>query len=290
VATRELAPITSTSNRRVVEARKLRQRKHRDRTDSFLVEGLQIIFMAWEAGVMPVEVFYCESLFRSRAAEAMMRRLRAGPPTDKASVRDVETTLIPVSEEVLDSLASRSASQGIVAVYMRHYTPLETLTLTGGELVVVLDRLRDPGNIGTLIRAADAAGASAVISLLPAADAFDPKAVRSSMGSLFNVPLVVSERVEPIFVTLHGAGLRSVAADPYEGVMWGRGLWDGGVALVLGNEAQGLSQDVRDQVQAWARLPIVGKAESLNVSIAGGVLMYAWLADNLDRMRPEEEG
>jgi RNA methyltransferase, TrmH family len=289
LATHELSPITSTSNRRIVEARKLRQRKHRDRTDRFLVEGLQIIFMAWEAGVMPVEVFYCEPLFRSRAAEAMMRRLRAGPPPGRASAKDVETTLIPVSEDVLDSLASRSASQGIVAVYIRHYSSLEALNLASGELVVVLDRLRDPGNIGTLIRAADAAGASAVISLLPAADAFDPKAVRSSMGSLFNVPVVVSESVESVFAFLHGAGLRSVAADPYAGVMWGRGLWTGGVALVLGNEAQGLSEDVRAQVQAWARLPLVGKAESLNVSIAGGVLMYAWLADNLDRIQPEQE-
>jgi RNA methyltransferase, TrmH family len=287
VAVHERSLITSTSNRRIVEARKLRQRKHRDRTDSFLVEGLQIIFMAWEAGVMPAEVFYCGSLFRSRAAEAMMRRLRAGPPSDRASAGAADTALIPVSEDVLDSLASRSASQGIVAVYTRHYTRLESLALRGDELVVVLDRLRDPGNIGTLIRAADAAGARAVVSLLPAADAFDPKAVRSSMGSLFNVPVVVSEAVEQVFAYLHGAGLRSVAADPYEGVMWGEGLWEGGVALVLGNEAQGLSEDVRAQVQAWARLPLVGKAESLNVSIAGGVLMYAWLADNLDRIQPQ---
>ena len=286
MTTHELPVITSTSNRRIVDARKLRQRKYRDRTDSFLVEGLQIIYMAWEAGMMPVEVFYCESLFRNRAAEELMDRLRAGV----SGGSDVDTALIPVSEEVLDSLASRSASQGIVAVYKRHYTRLESLSFTGGELVVVLDRLRDPGNIGTLIRAADAAGASAVISLLPAAGAFDPKAVRSSMGSLFNVPIVVSESVGPVFASLHGAGLRSVAADPYEGVLWGRGLWEGGVGLVLGNEAQGLSEDVREQVQEWARLPLVGKAESLNVSIAGGVLMYAWLADNLDRIQPEKEG
>jgi RNA methyltransferase, TrmH family len=283
-------PVTSTSNRRIVEARKLRQRKHRDRTNTFLVEGLQIILMAWESGVMPEELFYCESLFRSREAEAMLRRLRAGPPPDQVPSRDADTAMVPVSEDVIDSLASRSASQGIVATYTRRYTRLESLALTGGELVVVLDRLRDPGNIGTLIRAADAAGASAVISLLPAADVFDPKAVRSSMGSLFTVPVVVSDSVDPVFEYLHRAGLRSVAADPYQGTLWGRGLWEGGVALVLGNEAQGLSEDVRAQVQVWARLPLVGKAESLNVSIAGGVFMYAWLADNLDRIQPQEEG
>lgn len=288
--TRELTLITSTSNRRIVAVRKLRQRKYRDRGDSFLVEGLQIIFMAWEAGVMPIEVFYCASLFRSRAAEAMIRRLRSGPPPDYAAAHYADTFLIPVSEEVIDSLASRSASQGIVAVYKRHYTPLDALDLHGGELVIVLDRLRDPGNVGTLIRAADAAGATAIVSLLPAADAFDPKAVRSSMGSLFNVPVIASENAEEVFARLHNAGLRSVAADPYEGVMWGRGLWEGGVALVLGNEAQGLSQDVRAQVQVWARLPIVGKAESLNVAIAGGVLMYAWLAENLDRLAIDRKG
>jgi TrmH family RNA methyltransferase len=152
--------------------------------------------------------------------------------------------------------------------------------LTGSELVVVLDRLQDPGNMGTLIRTADAVGAAAVILIEPCVDPFDPKTVRGSMGSLFNVPLVRTEDVQALFDRLRDQGLKAIGADAHQGQTWGQGLWRGGVALILGNEARGLSEDVCTHVKNWARLPIVGKAESLNVAVAGGVLMYAWLQAN----------
>jgi len=100
------------------------------------------------------------------------------------------------------------------------------------------------------------------------------------MGSLFNLPVVSTADVAGLFAWLKAHGLRPVGADPHLGATWGEGLWRGGVALVLGNEARGLSDDVAAHIDAWAKLPIVGKAESLNVAVAGGVLMYAWLREN----------
>ena len=100
------------------------------------------------------------------------------------------------------------------------------------------------------------------------------------MGSLFNVPLVRTRDVPALFSWLRQKGLRSVGADAHSGRIWGQGLWQDSVALILGNEARGLSDDVRPHVEAWACLPIVGKTESLNVAVAGGVLMYAWLRAN----------
>ena len=102
------------------------------------------------------------------------------------------------------------------------------------------------------------------------------------MGSLFNVPVVSTKDVPVCSRGCTAAACGRSAADPHTGELWGEGLWRGGVALVLGNEARGLSPDVAAQVKQNARLPIVGKAESLNVAIAGGVLMYAWLRANLD--------
>ena len=261
--------ITSTHNPRIVEARKLDQRKQRREQGRFLVEGLQLLHMALDAGARPVEVFYCEEQFDGPEAPALLERFRA-----------VGAHLLAVSPHVMQALSERDAPQGLVATFALFETPLDEIRLAGNELVVVLDRLQDPGNMGTLIRTADAVGAAAVILIEPCVDPFDIKTVRGSMGSLFNVPLVHTTDVPGLFDRLRRSGLRRVGADARLGEAYGQGLLQGGVALVLGNEARGLSEDVRRHVDAWARLPIAGKAESLNVAVAGGVLMYEWLRAN----------
>jgi len=261
--------ITSTHNPRIVEARKLDQRKQRREQGRFPVEGLQLLHMALDGGARPIEVFYCEEQFDGPEAPALLERFRAAG-----------AHLLAVSPHVMQALSERDAPQGLVATFALFETPLDEIRLAGNELVVVLDRLQDPGNMGTLIRTADAAGAAAVILIEPCVDPFDIKTVRGSMGSLFNVPLVHTTDVPGLFDRLRRSGLRRVGADARLGEAYGQGLLQGGVALVLGNEARGLSEDVRRHVDAWARLPIAGKAESLNVAVAGGVLMYEWLRAN----------
>ena len=261
--------ITSTANKRVVEARKLSQRKYRQAGARFLVEGLQLLHMALDAGSIPHEVFFCPEQLTGPEPEALIARFRHSGGE-----------LLPVAPNVMVSLSERDEPQGIVAIFHIPEVSLTELKLTGRELVLVLDRLQDPGNLGTLIRTADAVGAAAVILIEPCVDPFDPKTLRGSMGSLFNVPVISTKDVTGLFGWLTARGLRPVGADPHQGELWGEGLWRGGVALVLGNEARGLSPDVAAQVEQNARLPIVGKAESLNVAIAGGVLMYAWLRAN----------
>ncbi|HEY4688449.1 MAG TPA: RNA methyltransferase [Anaerolineae bacterium] len=262
--------ITSARNPRIVAARKLDQRKHRREQGRFLVEGLQLLHMALDAGTRPMEVFYCEAQFAGMEAPALLKRFRQSG-----------AELVPVSPNVMQALSERDAPQGLVATFALIETPLESLRFSGNELVVVLDRLQDPGNMGTLIRTADAAGAAAVILIEPCVDPFDLKTVRGSMGSLFNLPLVHTDDVPGLFASLRRHGLRLVGADARLGEAYGQGVLDGGVALALGNEARGLSDDVRDHIEAWARLPIVGKAESLNVAVAGGVLMYEWLRQRM---------
>ncbi len=271
-------PITSRHNRRVMEARKLEQRKHRVRQGRFRVEGLQLLHMALSSGARPVEVFYCQSQFTGKGAPALLSRFR-----------QAGTEMVAVSPHVIEALSDREVCQGIVATFALFPASLESLSLTGQELVVVLDRLQDPGNVGTLIRTADAVGAAAVILIEPCVDPFDPKTVRGSMGSLFSVPLIQTEAVSDLFASLRAKRLRLVGANVRSGEAWGRDAWNGGVALILGNEARGLSQDVRSYVKSWVYLPIVGKAESLNVAVAGGVLMYAWLRANLREQSGRQE-
>jgi RNA methyltransferase, TrmH family len=265
--------ITSRQNPRVVAARKLSDRKQRQQQGRFLVEGIKLLEMALQSGARPREAFVCHEQLAPAAMPLLPRLQGAG------------AELLPVLPAVMQTLAEREAAEGLVATFDLFEATLDDLRLGGNDLALVLDRLQDPGNLGTLIRTADAVGAAGVVLIEPCVDPFDPKVVRGSMGSLFSLPIVRSADPAGLFAALRGRGLRAVAADAHRGVDWGDGLWQGGVALVLGNEARGLSPDVALHIDAWARLPIAGRAESLNVAVAGGVLMYNWLRQRVDVMR-----
>jgi TrmH family RNA methyltransferase len=260
--------ITSTANRHVVEARKLRQRKHRLEQGLFLLEGLQLLTMALDAGLAPRQVFYCPEQFAGRQAPALV---------DRFSKTGAE--LLQVAPVVMAALSDRDSPQGIVAAFPLFSAELSDLRLTGAELVLVLDRPQDPGNLGGLIRTADAVGAAGIVILEPAVDLFDPKAIRAGMGSLFNLPIVLTP--DPAALDrLAAKGITPTGASEHEGEPWGETALHGGCALVLGNEARGLSPAVAQRIRRWVSLPMRGRAESLNVSIAGGVLMYLWLRLN----------
>ncbi len=268
--------ITSTKNRRIVDLRKLSQRKHRQAQNRFAVEGLQLLGMALAGGHPPLDVFYCEDFFAGETAPRLLRRLTqaGGRP-------------FAVSETVMRAVSERDAPQGLIAAFPLFLADWKTVLTdappAGPALWLLLDRLQDPGNLGTLIRTADAVAAAGVILLEPCVDPFDPKTVRGSMGSIFTVPLLRCARPKELLITLQARGCKITGADGYQGELpWlpeAQGL-TGAVALALGNEARGLSADLRPYLTHWVRLPLPGRAESLNVAVAGGVLMYHWLQRN----------
>ncbi len=270
--------ITSIANRHIVEARKLRQRKHRQEQARFLLEGLQLLTMALDAGLAPLQVFYCPEHFTGHQGPALLERFgRAGPSVE----------LLQVTPQVMEALSEREGPQGIVAAFplfgTRQAGALENIRLAGVQLVLVLDRPQDPGNLGGLIRTADAVGAAAVVVLEPAVDLFDPKTIRASMGSLFNLPVIAAGDAPAALRYLDAQGLAPVGASEHASMPddpWGERALQGACALVLGNEARGLSPDVVPRIRRWVSLPMAGKAESLNVGVAGGVLMYFWLRAN----------
>jgi TrmH family RNA methyltransferase len=264
--------ITSTANRHIVEARKLKQRKHREHQARYLLEGLQLLHMALDAGARPDTLFYCEEQFTGSKAPALLARFRAAG-----------AECLPVSANVMEQLSERDVAQGLVASFVLAEKPLDAIKIKGRSLVVVLDRLQDPGNLGTLIRTADAVGAAGVVLIEPGVDLYDPKTLRASMGSLFNLPVIRTPNVTGLFAWLLQQDVTPVGAGTHNGQPWGTGLFEDSVALVLGNEARGLSPDVAAHITRWAHLPMAGKAESLNVSIAGGVLMYEWLRAGWER-------
>ncbi len=266
--------ITSTANRHVVEARKLRQRKHREDQGRFLVEGLQLLTMALDSGRAPAQVFYCPPNFTGPQGPLLIERFDRSTPVE----------LFEVTPQVMAALSEREGPQGIVASFPLFTTPLPAFALHGAKLVLVLDRPQDPGNLGGLIRTADAVGATGVVILEPAVDLFDPKAIRASMGSLFNLPIASAADAGAALRYLDGKGIVPVGASEHAASLqsdpWGTTALRGGCALILGNEARGLSPDVTPHIRRWVSLPMRGKAESLNVGVAGGVLMYLWLRAN----------
>lgn len=287
--------ITSTKNPRIIEARKLAERKYRRQQNRFLVEGLQLLSLAVEvmaapAGrsrVKPLELFYSEDLFTGETAPRLL-----------AHLTQVGAEAIPVAPHVLDTLSERDVSQGLAATFalsnleysldelVKTFQPsnlpnFQTPSASASALLLVLDKLQDPGNLGTLIRTADAVGVRGVILLEPCVDPFDPKTVRGTMGSLFTVPFIRTKDAAQTLARLAEQGFRLVGADGRQGELpWPGEVLAGSVALILGNEARGLSPELRPHLHGYVRLPLRGHAESLNVSVAGGTLMYEWLRVN----------
>jgi RNA methyltransferase, TrmH family len=250
--------ITSTQNRRVSAAARLRKRGLREQDRLFLVEGAQAVGEALDAAVVET-VFHVPG--SSGRVPEVVEAARAGG-----------AEVLEVAAPVMAHLTSAVTPQGVVAVARFVDVALSDLPVTG--LVPVLVSVRDPGNAGTIIRTADAAGAVGVVVTRDSVDVYNPKAVRASAGSLFHLP--VARDVEPAEAVtgLRDGGMRILAAAADGEVSMERAELAGPTALLLGNEAWGLPSEVQAMADGTVRVPIHGRAESLNLAAAATLLMF----------------
>jgi RNA methyltransferase, TrmH family len=261
VASPELTSLRAT---RVQAARRLAKRSFRSADRRFLAEGPQAVREALARAGTVVEIF--------ATAEA---RARHG---DLLAVAD-GVRVHQVSGEVMTGLAQTVTPQGVVAVCHFVDVGLDAVVAAEPRLVAVLAHVRDPGNAGTVLRAADAAGAEAVVVAGSSVDIYNGKSVRASAGSLFHLPVVTGVTIPDALAALRSAGLTVLAADGAgdtdldeladAGGLAGRTAW------VFGNEAWGLPQQTRTLADAVVRVPIHGRAESLNLAAAAAVCLYA---------------
>jgi RNA methyltransferase, TrmH family len=254
--------ITSARNPALVAARKLARGHGRARTRAgrFLVEGPEGIRVAVAVGCRPTRLF--------ATAEASARH---GDLVAAARERGAEVTV--AAPPLLADLAQTVTPQGLVAVVPSVVRPLAGLP-PHPRLVCVLAEVRDPGNAGTVLRAADAFGADALVTTAGSVDLESPKAVRASAGSLFHLPVVAGARWPALAAALRERGLALVGADPHAEDTVERAPLERPCALVLGNEANGLPPAVRAALDHLVRLPQYGRAESLNLAAAAAVLLY----------------
>jgi TrmH family RNA methyltransferase len=251
---------------RLKAARRLNKRAFRQRERAFLAEGPQAVAEAFHCGAQITDLFVTVPA-RTRHRDLVAEIAAAGIPVHV------------VSGEVMDELAQTVTPQGLLAVCGFVDVPLAEVARAAPALVALLANVRDPGNAGTVLRTADAAGAHAVVFADASVDPYNGKCVRASAGSLFHLPVVAGTRLEDAVVTLREAGLRIVAADGRTG----RSLDDpevqarlaGPTAWMFGNEAWGLPPELVALADEPVAVPIYGRAESLNLAAAAAVCLYA---------------
>lgn len=254
--------LTNVRSPRVKAARRLTKRAFRDRDRAFLAEGPQAVREALRLEGVTVEVFVTGEA-EIRHADLVTEATAQGLPVHRAS------------GEVMAELSGTVTPQGLMAVCKFVHAPLAEAVADTAKLVAVLAHVRDPGNAGTVMRSADAAGADAVVFTDASVDPYNGKCVRASAGSLFHLPVVIGSPVAQAVRHLKDSGLRVLAADGA-----GKHTLDdvdlsGPTAWVFGNEAWGLPQDVLALTDDVVRVPIYGKAESLNLATAAAVCLYA---------------
>ena len=264
--------LTSIRSPKVKAARQLAKRALRVRARSFLAEGPQAVGEALARGGVVSQLFITAAA-RARHAGLAGEAARQGVPVQA------------VSGEVMAGLAQTITPQGVLAVCRYVDIPLPRLAAAAPRLVVILASVRDPGNAGTVLRTADAAGADGVIFAGASVDPYNSKCVRATAGSLFHLPLVVDAQVAEAVNAMREAGLRIVAADGRAGRSLDEALPGGPgepghplghpTAWLFGNEAWGLPADVLALADDVVAVPIYGKAESLNLAAAAAVCLYA---------------
>ena len=254
--------LTSFANPRVRAAVALRDRRERERTGLTLVDGSREVRRALEAGAEVVEAFVCERLLAGPDARAALELLRGGAAPIQAT-----------SEPVFATLAFGERAEGLLAIVRIPSTALEDIDLPADPLVVVIEGVEKPGNVGAVLRSADGAGVDAVVAASPRTDLFNPNAIRASAGTVFTVPLGAAATTD-VLAWLHASGLRIVAARVDAARLYTEIDLTGPVALVLGAEADGLTDAWTAPDIEAIRLPMLGVADSLNVSVTAAILAY----------------
>jgi len=260
------AELTSTRSPRVKAARQLAKRALRQRARSFLAEGPQAVGEALATDGVVTQLFVT-SAAQGRYAELI--RLAAARGADVHAV----------SGEVMTELAQTITPQGVLAMCRFIDVPMAQVSAEAPRLAVILANVRDPGNAGTVLRTADAAGAGGVIFAGSAVDPYNSKAVRASAGSLFHLPVVTGTPVEEAVRALREGGLRILAAEGSAATtlddLQSAGQLGEPTAWLFGNEAWGLPGDVLGLADEAVAVPIYGRAESLNLAAAAAVCLYA---------------
>jgi TrmH family RNA methyltransferase len=266
--------ITSAANPLIKRVRLLADRRHRRREGAFVVRGAQPVWQAVEAGADIEVLLVAPDLLRGPAAAMVAGQESRG------------VRVARLSAELFGRIDDRDAPGGLAAVVRGRLGGVDAVAVRPDSVFVALHEVGNPGNLGTIVRTADATGAAGVILVGACADPFDPNAVKASMGALFSVPVAAVATAAEFLDWCRANGVPVVVTS----AKGGESLWDARLPLpavfLLGSEGQGLPDDLLDAGDLRLRIPMTGTAESLNLAVAAGVLLYEAWRQRRRRPRP----
>jgi RNA methyltransferase, TrmH family len=255
--------IISPANPMLKRIRRLRSRKHREREGVFFVEGIQSVFQAARNEAEIEAIVFAPDLLRSDRATRMVWELRQHG-----------TRVVTVSPEAFESVAERENPSGLGAIVKAHAATLERLQVTSDSIFVALDQVEKPGNVGSIIRSVDGAGADGVIVIGDSTDPYHPTAVKASMGTLFSVPVTTAPTVDDVLVWAEQQGLHTVGTSAHADTTCWSTRFELPTLLLFGNEGSGLGQAVLRRTAKSVSIPMSGTATSLNLAVAVGIVLY----------------
>jgi len=271
--------ITSRSNDRVKDLVRLRNRRERDQSGLMLIEEPLVIRRALDAGITPRLVCYCEEQLRAAdhglLTDLLKRAVTGG---------DHPPEVLRFSAPVMEKVSYRDQPEGLLIVAPQKHHQLAELDLSPAPLLAVLESVEKPGNLGAMLRVADAAGCEAVIVCGQGTDLFNPNVLRASRGACFSVPTVAADSLE-VQTFLDEREIRAVAASPAADQTWDQVDWTLPAAVILGTEHDGLSDQWLRAADLTVGIPMLGAADSLNVSASAAVLLFEAVRQRLQRDR-----
>ncbi len=254
--------ITSVTNQRVKQLVKLRNRRERDASGVFLVEGYRELTRAVDSGLEIREIYYCPDLFLGENEASLIERAVDG------GAEGVE-----LSSEAFRKVSYRDRPEGLLGLADQFPATLDQLEPSSNPLILVVESIEKPGNLGTMLRTADAAGVDAVIVCEPTTDPFNPNVVRASLGCLFLVPLAVSSTPDALrWLTEHE--IATFATTPGATALHWQTDLSGPAAIAVGSEQYGLTETWLREAGMQIRIPMGGQVDSLNAAMAAGVVLF----------------
>lgn len=255
--------IQSSSSKQFKMLKTLTQRKGRYKNQKYIIEGIRIIEQAIIENQKIHSIYVKESIFNNEETDKLLNKLKSSG-----------LEIIVMEDNLFDEISDTVTSQGLIAVLDMEINELGRIFNLEETRILILDRIQDPGNLGTMIRTADAANFDCVLLSKGTVDPYNQKVIRSTMGSIFQIPVIQSENIISDIKLLYEKGFQVIAteldgAEEYDAINYKSKM-----AIIIGNEGSGVSKDILELNTQNVIIPMAGKAESLNASVAAAVVMY----------------
>ena len=260
--------ISSKDNELVKHIKKLKDKKYRDESNEYIVEGVKLIEEAVKENAKIKKIVVCEDTTRTYEI-----------PTN-VMLEIAKYECVYVTDKIFSSITQVTNPQGIMAIIEKN-TENQEIDYTE-DVIVVLDDVQDPGNLGTILRTVDSIGLKQIIVSKETADAFNPKVVRSTMGAIFRIRIIEVEDLKQTIKEMKKHHFKLMATS----LQTENSIYDidfNKKIIVIGNESNGVSQEIQDMADEKAKIPMLGKTESLNASVAAGIVMYEYVRQKLNK-------